>query len=193
VGCFSFYPGKNLGAYGEAGAIVTNDGAVADEIRALRDHGQKGKHRHALVGYNYRMEGIQSAILQAKLPHLEAWTEARRAVAARYNEQLKGADVVTPVECENVRHVYHLYVVRSKARDALQDYLNARGVATGLHYPTPIHLQDGYRFLGYQEGDFRVAEQAAKEILSLPMYAELTDEQVDYVAKCVSESRGHRA
>lgn len=189
VGCFSFYPGKNLGAYGEAGAVVTNDGEVADRIRALRDHGQKGKHRHVLVGYNYRMEGLQGAVLRAKLPHLEAWTEARRAVARRYNERLKGTSVVTPAERENVRHVYHLYVVRSKERDALQDHLNARGVATGLHYPTPIHLQEGYRFLRYREGAFPVAEQAAKEILSLPMYAELTEAQVEYVAQCIHEFR----
>lgn len=185
LGCFSFYPGKNLGAAGEGGMVVTNNPDYAHAIRVLRDWGQEEKYKHAVRGYNYRLEGIQGAVLRVKLRHLETWTEARRAHAARYSAALADAGVRTPVEAAWARHVYHVYAIRTAQRDALQRDLQARGVSTGIHYPIPVHLQRAHADLGYRRGQFPVSEQAADEVLSLPMFAELTDAQIEAVAAAV--------
>jgi dTDP-4-amino-4,6-dideoxygalactose transaminase len=195
AGCFSFYPGKNLGAMGEGGAVVTNDEEIARRVRLLRDHGSERKYRHEIVGYNFRMEGIQGAVLAAKLPHLEGWNDLRRQHAARYNELLGalvtdggdgGRSLTLPRESDYARHVYHLYVVQTTERDALQQHLAAVGVQTGIHYPVPVHLQPAYSSLGYREGDFPEAERQASRVLSLPMFAELTEEQTRRVAEAIS-------
>jgi dTDP-4-amino-4,6-dideoxygalactose transaminase len=185
AGCFSFYPGKNLGAYGEGGAVVTNDDIVDKKIRMLRDWGQEKRYYHVLKGFNYRMEGFQGAILKVKLKHLESWTEARRARAGEYDALLAGAPVETPRQLSDRRHVYHLYVVRSVDRDALQKQLQTEGVQTGLHYPIPVHLQEAHADLGHRWGDFPQSEAAAREVLSLPMFPELTPSQVEEVAAAV--------
>jgi dTDP-4-amino-4,6-dideoxygalactose transaminase len=184
-GCFSFYPGKNLGACGEGGMVVTSNPKHAETLRMLRDWGAAKKYHHVLRGYNYRMEGLQGAILRVKLRHLDAWTEQRRSRAAEYNRFLEHADVVRPMEMPYARHVYHIYAVRSRARVELQRALQSNGVQTGIHYPIPVHLQDGYRDLGYTVGDFPHTEQAANEVLSLPMYPELSNIQVELVAAAV--------
>lgn len=181
LGCFSFYPGKNLGAYGEGGAVVTNNPDYARTIRMLRDWGAERKYEHVLKGYNYRLEGIQGAILRVKLRHLEAWTNARRTHASRYNELLVGSGVQTLETMPYARHVYHIYAVRTPRRDALQQALQAHGVQTGIHYPIPVHLLPAHADLGYRNGDFQHSEQASAEVLSLPMYAELTGGQQDKV------------
>ncbi|MDZ7262332.1 MAG: DegT/DnrJ/EryC1/StrS family aminotransferase [candidate division KSB1 bacterium] len=183
VGCFSFYPGKNLGAYGEGGMVVTNDREYYEKMKRLRDHGQSQKYFHSEVGFNYRMEGMQGAILRTKLKYLDQWTEARRKNAQLYNKLLKSSKVVVPQELRFVKHVYHLYVIRTEHRDELQQYLWNKGIATGLHYPVPIHLQKGYTFLGYKTGSFPVTEKYAQTILSLPMYPELTKGQIEYVVE----------
>jgi dTDP-4-amino-4,6-dideoxygalactose transaminase len=185
---FSFYPGKNLGAYGEGGAAVTNDPALARTVRLLRSWGEEKRYEHSLQGYNYRMDGIQGAILRVKLRHLDTWTEARRARAAEYHQLLAGSDVITPVEAPGCRHVYHVYAVRVRHRDAVRAHLQARDIQTGVHYPIPIHLQPAYRELGYHSGDFPVAEQLAREVLSLPMFPEMTTAQVEEVAATVLEA-----
>ncbi|MGA9117517.1 MAG: DegT/DnrJ/EryC1/StrS family aminotransferase [Bacteroidota bacterium] len=185
---FSFYPGKNLGAYGEAGGVTTNDEQLATRIRMLRDHGQAKKYLHSMWGHNYRMDGIQGAVLGVKLRHLPAWTEARRKHAHEYTRRLRGVgDLVVPEENPRARHVYHLYVIQTAQRDALQQHLASRGVATGLHYPIPLHLQEAYRDLGYARGGFPVTEKVAAQGLSLPMYAELTGDQIDHVISSVKE------
>lgn len=188
MGCFSFYPGKNLGAYGEGGAVATGNPEYARSIRMLRDWGAERKYHHELKGYNYRMESLQGAILRVKLRHLERWTEMRRAHARLYTEMLQGGEVATPRVMPYARHVWHIYGVRSKDRDALQQALHAQGVQTGLHYPLPVHLLPAYADLGYREGDFPEAEAAAREELSLPMYPELTRQQVEEVCAAVQES-----
>jgi len=188
LGCFSFYPGKNLGAYGEGGAVVTDDADLADTIRALRHWGQTRRYHHELKGFNYRLEEIQAAILRVKLRHLDDWTEARRAHARLYDRLLAGM-LATPVEMPYARHVYHVYVVRSSARDRLERTLAEAGVHTAVHYPVPVHLQPAYADLGYGPGAFPVAERAAHEVLSLPMYPELTDHAIDSVAELVSSQR----
>jgi len=185
LGCFSFYPGKNLGAYGEGGAVVTNNPEFVRTIRMLRDWGAEKKYLHVLKGYNYRMEGIQGAILRVKLRYLEAWTEARRAHAVRYSQLLAGSRVETPQAMAYARHVYHVYAVRSKQREALQKALQEREVQTGIHYPIPVHLLPAYSELGHRRGDFPHSEQAADEVLSLPMYPELTAAQIETVAEAV--------
>jgi len=187
LGCFSFYPGKNLGAYGEGGAVVTNNDDYNRIIRMLRDWGAEKKYHHVLKGYNYRMEGIQGAILGVKLRHLEAWTEARRAHAERYDELLTIPGVKTPKAMPYARHVYHVYAIRVKNREALQKALNDRGVQTGIHYPIPVHLQLAYAEPNYKPGDFPNSEQAANEVLSLPMYAELTNQHIQEVATALRE------
>jgi dTDP-4-amino-4,6-dideoxygalactose transaminase len=174
LGCFSFYPGKNLGAYGEGGMVVTANPELARTVRMLRDWGGEKKYQHVLKGYNMRLEGMQGAVLRVKLRHLEAWTEGRRAVAERYNALLAGSEIQTPVALPNVRHVYHIYAIRSRNREKWQSTLQARGIATGIHYPTPVHLLPAYADLGYRAGEFPHSEQAANEVLSLPMYPELT-------------------
>ncbi|MBN1994174.1 MAG: DegT/DnrJ/EryC1/StrS family aminotransferase [Anaerolineae bacterium] len=185
LGCFSFYPGKNLGAYGEAGMVVTNNPEYAHTVRMLRDWGQARKYHHELKGYNYRMDGIQGAILRVKLRHLDAWTEARRANAAQYDQLLSDAAVQTPAVMPYARHVYHVYAVRSKQRDALQQMLQKQKIQTGIHYPIPVHLQPAYVDLGYQIGDFPHSEQMASETLSLPMYAELSVAQILSVCQAI--------
>ncbi len=183
--CFSFYPGKNLGAYGEAGAVVSNDDDLAGKLRALRDHGQVEKYRHAVSGHNYRMDGLQGAVLGAKLPYLDRWTERRRSIAASYTRELGGVgDLVLPFEMPQAYHVYHLYVVRTKRRSGLQKFLGDRDIATAIAYPIPLHFQEAYRHLGYRKGDFPVSEAAAEECLALPVFAEMTDDQV----ACVIEN-----
>jgi dTDP-4-amino-4,6-dideoxygalactose transaminase len=185
AGCFSFYPGKNLGAYGEGGAIATNDHELALRLRRLRDHGQTERYHHAEIGFNARLEGIQGAVLGVKLQHLDRWNRARRAHASVYCEDLKSAGVTLPVEAESCESVYHLFVVRSERRDALREHLASRGVQTGLHYPIPVHLQDAYAALGHREGDFPESEAWARECLSLPMFPELSFAQIDQVIQGV--------
>ncbi len=179
VGCFSFYPGKNLGAYGEGGAVVTNDADLAARIRRLRDHGQAQKYQHAEVGYNARLEGIQGAVLGVKLRHLDRWNALRRSHAEYYASRLAGTGVQCPEVKSDRESVFHLYVVRCDDREGLRTHLNARGVQTGLHYPIPLHLQPAYKSLGYREGDFPVSEDWASRGLSLPMFAELTRAQLE--------------
>ncbi len=185
LACFSFYPGKNLGAYGDAGAVTGNDPAVLDRIRRLRDHGRTTKYEHVEVGFAERIDALQAAILAAKLPHLEGWTEARRRHAERYVELLSGADVEVPTARDGVRHVYHLFVLRSGRRDALLEHLKAAGVMAGIHYPIPLHRQPAYLALGYGDVSLPHTERAAAEVLSLPMYPELPDEASAFVAETV--------
>ncbi len=188
LAAFSFYPGKNLGAYGEGGAVVTSNPAYARTIRALRDWGQTRKYEHELKGFNYRMDGIQGAILRVKLRHLDAWTEARRAHARAYRELLAGTGVTLPPERPDCRHVYHLFTVQTHDRQRLREALQAAGVQTGIHYPVPIHLQPVYADLGYHRGDFPIAERTAAAVLSLPLYPELSVAQREQVAASVRAS-----
>jgi dTDP-4-amino-4,6-dideoxygalactose transaminase len=182
AGCFSFYPGKNLGAYGEAGAVVTHNSEMAGKMRVLRDHGQSKKYHHDVIGWNDRMDGIQGAILSAKLKHLSVWNEARRRNSQLFNRLLKGTQhIIIPEEAAYARHIYHVYALRVKNRDKLMTSLGERGISCGIHYPIPIHLTDAYQFLGLGRGSFPVAEQCADEFLSLPMYPELSEEQIEYV------------
>ncbi len=179
---FSFYPGKNLGAYGEGGAVTTNNPEWARKVRMIRDHGSEKKYYHEMYGHNYRMEAIQGAVLGVKLPHLQDYTEKRRAVAARYLELLKDcSEIVLPYERPGSRHVYHLFVIQTPERDALQKYLQDHEIGTGLHYPVPLHLQQCFSHLGYKQGQFPVSEQLGNQCLSLPMFPEMTDEQIVYV------------
>lgn len=187
LAAFSFYPGKNLGAYGEGGMVTTNNSEFARTIRMLRDWGAEKKYMHVLKGYNMRLEGMQGAILRVKLNHLDKWTEARRACAARYNELFANSNVVTPFASADVRHVYHIYSTRTSKRQEWQDALNAKGVQTGIHYPIAIHMLPAYEDLGYKKGEFPHAERAAAEQLSLPMFAELTPEMQERVAAAVIE------
>lgn len=183
AGCFSFYPGKNLGAYGEAGAVVTNSASLADKMRMLRDHGSSKKYYHQVVGWNARMDGFQGAVLSVKLKYLPAWNEGRRRNAHLYNAYLKGLDgVVTPAEMDYAKHVYHVYALRTGNRDSLIGKLNEKGIGTNVHYPVPVHLQNAYKFLGLKQGSYPVAEKVASEFISLPMFAELTEEQIEFVA-----------
>jgi len=182
LGCFSFYPGKNLGAYGEGGAIVTSDPALATKVRLLRSWGEEVRYEHKHRGFNYRMDGVQGAVLGVKLKYLEAWTEARRSHAAEYTRRLNGTAASAPTERPASRHVYHQYVVRVPERDAWRAALTEAGVQTGVHYPIPVHLQPAYADLGYSSGDFPIAEQAAAEVLSLPMFPEMTDQQIESIA-----------
>jgi dTDP-4-amino-4,6-dideoxygalactose transaminase len=190
LGCFSFYPGKNLGAYGEGGAVVTNDPALAKKIRLLRAWGEETRYEHKYRGFNYRMDGVQGAILGVKLRYLETWTEARRRNAAEYGRQLADTPAQLPRERRDVRHVYHLYVVRLAGRDGWRERLTEAGVQTGVHYPIPVHLQPAYRDLGYAAGDFPVCEQASGEVLSLPMFPELTQDQIKEVALALNTRVG---
>jgi dTDP-4-amino-4,6-dideoxygalactose transaminase len=185
AGCFSFYPGKNLGAYGEGGAVVTNDEEVARRVRLLRDHGSERKYHHEIIGYNFRLEGIQGAVLGVKLRHLDKWNTLRREHAARYNELLRESKLTLPREMPYAEHIYHLYVVQTDEREALQKTLNEAGVQTGIHYPIPVHLQPAYASLGHKAGDFPEAERQASRVLSLPMFPELTDEQLTHVAETI--------
>jgi dTDP-4-amino-4,6-dideoxygalactose transaminase len=188
LGCFSFYPGKNLGAYGEGGAVSTNNADYAHTVRMLRDWGAERKYHHELKGYNFRLEEIQAAVLRVKLRHIEDWTESRRARARTYDALLDSV-IETPLATDWARHVYHIYAVRTQRREALQSALHDRGIQSGIHYPIPVHLQEAYADLGHTEGDFPHSERAAREVLSLPMYAELTESAQQEVAECISSLR----
>lgn len=188
MGCFSFYPGKNLGAAGEGGMVVTANPEFAKTVRMLRDWGAEKKYHHVLKGYNFRMEGIQGAVLRVKLRYLEKWTEARRSAAARYDQLLPGAGVGLPKAMDHARHVYHIYAVRTTERAALQEALTARGVQTGIHYPFPVHLLPAFADLGHKAGAFPHSERAAQEVLSLPMFPELTAAQSEQVASALRAS-----
>lgn len=181
AGAFSFYPTKNLGACGDAGIITTNDEQAANTLRALRNCGQRAKNVHELPPYNHRMDNLQAAILRVKLPYLEQWLEARRKLAGLYNQLLAGLPLVTPVETAGCQHVYHLYVICVDQRDALQAYLKEQGIGTAIHYPKPVHLQPFYLKNGQPQGSYPVAEKLCNEILSIPMYPELTEQQVETV------------
>jgi len=184
AGSFSFYPGKNLGAWGEAGAVTTDDPALRERIAMLREHGQQKRYHHDLVGWNSRMDGLQAAVLGVKLKYLDQANDGRRRVAARYRELLAGIPGLSlPAEADYARHIYHVYAVRVADRDALMQQLAARGIGTGIHYPVPVHLQKAYASLGHQRGDFPVTEACADTFLSLPMYPELTDSQIETVAR----------
>lgn len=190
IACFSFYPAKNLGAYGDAGAVVTTDDRLALVIRKLRDHGGIEKYQHDLVGYNSRLDTLQAAVLLVKLKYLDAWNRKRQQNAQLYDELLSQIPgIVTPKVLERATHVYHLYVIRVEQgnRDELQLYLKERGVHTGIHYPKPLHLTPALKYLGYKAGDFPVAERYAQQILSLPMYPELTRAQIEYVVECIGQ------
>ncbi len=194
AGCFSFYPGKNLGAYGEAGAIVTNDGPLAVRLRMFRDHGQESKGVHSIIGWNSRMDGFQGAILAVKLKHLPAWTEARRRHAGTYRELLSDLDEITlPAEADYAHHVYHIFAIRAKNRDDLIAALKEKDIHCGVHYPRPIHLQGAYEDLGYGVGSFPIAEAQAMESVSLPMFPELTEAQIETVCNEIRRYLGHGA
>lgn len=186
---FSFYPGKNLGACGEGGAITTSDPAMAERMKMIRDHGQAKKYYHDMEGYNGRLDSIQAGWLAVKLRHLAKWNESRRALAHRYHELLKEAKdaIGIPVEAPWTKGVYHLYVVRVQDREALQAYLTEAGIGSGIHYPIPLHLQKAYQHLGYKRGDYPVTERAAEEIVSLPMFPQLTHQQLEQVATRVKD------
>ncbi len=187
AGCFSFYPSKNLGAYGDGGAVVTDDSDIADRIRMLRNGGQKARYDHQLLGINSRLDELQAAILRVKLSYLDRWNERRRHIASLYTALLGDGEAYPPVESPRSRHVYHLYVVRCEQRDALQQHLSDLGIGTAVHYPLPIHLQAAYHHLGLQPGSFPEAELAAQQVLSLPIYPELTDTKVRQVASQVRD------
>ena len=189
AGAFSFYPGKNLGAFGEGGAVTTNNDELAAKIRRLRDHGSPEKYRHSMVGFNYRLEGIQGAVLGVKLKHLDRWNDARRRLAARYDQKLRGVgDLILPVDRKHGRHVYHLYAVRSPSRERIFARFAERNIARASHYPIPIHLQEAYAGLGLGKGSFPVAEAAAAQTFSLPLYPELTEAQQDQVVEAVQSA-----
>ena len=184
---FSFYPGKNLGAYGDGGAVVTNDPEIAEKVRLLRNIGQKVKYYHEVKGFNHRLDTMQAAVLLVKLPHLDGWNTERRRAAATYADLLTDLPFVTPTTAAYAEHIFHLYVVRVHNREALMEYLKERGVASGLHYPIPIHLQPAYSELGYKQGDFPITEAYAETILSLPIFPELDDDKVAYVVDAIHD------
>jgi dTDP-4-amino-4,6-dideoxygalactose transaminase len=192
MACFSFYPGKNLGAYGEGGAVTTSNLEYARSIRMLRDWGQDAKYHHVLRGFNYRMEAFQGAILRVKLRHLERWTEARRALARKYDELLRDSGVERPKEMSWARHVYHVYTLRSRDRDGLRAALQEDGIQTGVHYPVPVHLQPAYADLGYGRGAFPRSETAANQVLSIPLYPELSPAAVAEVAVAVNKAAARK-
>lgn len=187
LAAFSFYPAKNLGAYGDAGAVVTDDEALARKLDLLRNHGQKSKYEHVMEGYCSRLDTLQAAVLRVKLQRLDEWNARRRQVAAWYNERLADLPVVCPYVMPDVEHVYHLYVIRTERRDALREFLAARGIGTGMHYPVPLPQTEAYGSMGFRRGQFPVTERLAGEILSLPMFAEMTEAQVDEVAAAIRD------
>jgi dTDP-4-amino-4,6-dideoxygalactose transaminase len=188
AGCFSFYPGKNLGAYGEAGAITTNNDQLAERMCMFRDHGQSKKYYHKMIGWNCRMDGFQGAVLSVKLKHLPSWNEARRKNAKQYGELLSDIDgLIKPFEADYAKHVYHVYPLRFSKRDALLKSLAANDIHCGIHYPGPVHLQDAYSNLGFKNSDLKVSEKVASEILSLPMFPELAYEQQIKVKEKIQE------
>ncbi|MCX7957316.1 MAG: DegT/DnrJ/EryC1/StrS family aminotransferase [Endomicrobia bacterium] len=188
VGCFSFYPAKNLGCYGDGGAVVTDNYQIAQKIKFLRDYGRREKYIHHLIGYNRRLDTLQAAILRVKLKYLSLWNEKRRKIAAMYNSMLKNIGDVRPMKTtDNCVPVYHLYVVRTSKRDELKKFLLENGIGVGIHYPLPLHLQPAFRFLGYRKGDFPVAEKLTKEILSLPMYPFMKEHWVEIICKLIKK------
>ena len=190
VGCFSFYPGKNLGAYGDGGAVVTNDSALAEQIRMVRNHGRAEKYEHLTIGHNYRLDALQAAILGVKLEHLDRWNAARREHVHTYKDGLLGLSAVTPVEKPWAKHVYHIYQIQIENRGEVAAKLKEQGVATGVHYPIPLHLQPAFADRGQGRGSFPVAERLADHMLSLPMFPELTAEQIEHVCNCLGEAIG---
>jgi len=189
VVALSFYPTKPLGAYGDAGMIVTNDKKIAEKIRLLRNYGQKTKYNHTIIGFNSRLDEIQAAIMRVKLNKLNKWNDLRRKNAKLYNKLLKKTNVITPVEKQYAKHVYYLYVIKSSQRNKLQEWLKSKKIETMIHYPIPIHLQDAYKGLGYKKGDFPITEKICDEILSLPMFPELKSEQIRKIAICIRNFR----
>ena len=190
-GCFSFYCGKNLGAYGEGGAIITDDENLYNKMMMFRNHGMAQKYHHEIIGHNYRMAGMQGAILDVKLKHLDEWTDIRRRNADLYRKYLSDCkEIILPAEMPEAKHVYHLFVIRTQKRDELMQFLKENEIYTGLHYPIPCHLQKAYNFLGYKEGDFPISEKYAKEVLSLPMSEQLTEEEIQYVSEKIKEFYG---
>lgn len=187
VGCFSFFPSKNLGAYGDGGLVVSPQPEIADRLRLFREHGARPKYHHLEIGLNSRLDALQAAVLRVKLPHLESWTEARRRNADIYRERLAGSPVSPPIARPEARHIYNQFVVRCSRRDALREHLQRAGVGTEIYYPRPMHLQPCFADLGHREGDFPVAEAACRETLALPVYPELTSEQIGYVAERIHE------
>jgi len=187
IACFSFYPGKNLGAYGDAGMAVTDNKELAEKMRLLRNHGYQKKYYHQIEGYNYRLDAIQAAVLRVKLRHLEEWTQKRRRNAKLYNELLKEGGVKTPLEMEYAKHVYHLYVIGTEEREGLYVRLKENGISTAIHYPLPLHLQQAYSYLGYKKGDFPVSEACAERLLSLPMFPELTEDEIKKIAEIIGK------
>ena len=187
IGCFSFYPSKNLGAYGDGGAIVTSDEKILEKVSMLRNYGQKIKYNHLIKGFNGRLDNIQAAILRVKLKYLDEWNKARRKYALIYNSLLEDADVITPIQKDYAKHIYHQYVIRMKERDNLSKYLNSKKISTSIHYPIPIHLQKAYSDLNYKKGNFPITEKYADEIISLPVFPELKQEEIEYVVSNVKE------
>ncbi len=188
LSAFSFYPSKNLGAYGQGGMVLTNSGDLADKVRMIIDHGQKERYYHEFEGWNFKMDGFQAAILNVKLNYLDDWNEDRRQNAQYYNELLNGLEkIVTPREMPYARHIYHLYVIRVPNRNDFQAFLKEKGVGTSIHYPIPLHLQKAYKYLGHKEGDFPVSEKCANEIVSLPMFPELTRQEIEYTCTVIRE------
>lgn len=190
AGCLSFFPSKNLGAFGDGGLVVTNDPEIAEKVRMLRAHGSKPKYYHHMIGYNSRLDAIQAAILQVKLSYLNTWTEARQRLASRYNELLSEIkDVITPYIAPECSHVFHQYTIRipGEKRDELRNYLKQRGIETQVYYPLPLHLQPCFSHLGYKEGDFPESERASREVLSLPMYPELGEDDQNYIVGAIKE------
>ncbi|MBM7623044.1 DegT/DnrJ/EryC1/StrS family aminotransferase [Sporohalobacter salinus] len=181
IATFSFYPGKNLGAFGDAGAVITNDKDIAKRVKILSDHGRKEKYFHQVEGYNSRLDSIQAAVLRIKLKYLAEWTSKRREKAKYYNQMLEDKNVITPKCREEAKHVYHLYPIKVKERDKVKDFLAQQGISTGIHYPVPLHLQPAYNYLDYSEGKFSVSERVSKELISLPLWPEIKFEQIDYV------------
>jgi dTDP-4-amino-4,6-dideoxygalactose transaminase len=188
IACFSFYPGKNLGAYGDGGAVVGNDEALMKKVRMIANHGRLEKYTHEMEGVNSRLDGLQAAVLRVKLKRLDEWNAARRRHAAQYCRLLAGDKIILPVVNPDTEPVWHLFVVRVPNREELQAKLKEKGIATGVHYPLPLHLQPAYQYLGIPKGALPVSEKVAQQIVSLPMYAELTDEMVEYVCACLREA-----
>lgn len=190
IATFSFYPSKNLGAYGDGGALTTNSKRTADKVRMMRNYGQKKKYHHVFLAWNRRLDNLQAAILRVELRQLNRWNKLRREHARLYSRLLRGMEVTTPIETPGAKHVYHLYVIRVKRRDKLQAFLASKGIYTGIHYPVPIHLQQAYKSLGYKRGDFPVTEKYSRQILSLPMFPDLKADEIKYVVNSIKDFLG---
>jgi dTDP-4-amino-4,6-dideoxygalactose transaminase len=186
MGCFSFYPSKNLGGYGDGGIVTTNDKVLAEKISLLRNYGQEKRYYHRIIGFNSRLDEIQAAILRVKLKYLDGWNERRRQLAGMYIEFLSDLTQITlPMESNDSKHIFHLFVIKCKDRDNLQIFLKDNGIETFIHYPIPVHMQESYKYLGYSAGSFPISEDTASNILSLPMYPELLSKDIEYVASTI--------